>query len=54
MEQKEKPKKKVLFLRVNEEVHTLLKTSASMCGIDLQKWILRAAMEQVRKEKLYE
>jgi len=52
--EKKEPKKQQIHFEVEPEVHSLIKTSAALKGISLKLWILRAAMEQIRKEKLYE
>lgn len=43
-----------LCIRVPEEVKVLIKTSASVKNISMQKWILRAIMKQIDKEKTFE
>ena len=50
--EKKEPKKQQIHFEVEPEVHTLIKASASLKGISLKLWMLRAAMEQIRKEKL--
>jgi len=45
---------KGLFFRIAPEIHIIIKTSASAKGLTIQKWILRAIMEQIKKEKMFE
>jgi hypothetical protein len=54
METKNKPKLKRVFADVAEEIHTTIKTSATIRGISMRAWILRAIMEQIKKEKTFE
>jgi uncharacterized protein (DUF1778 family) len=45
---------KRLNIEVPEEVRILIKTSAAMHGMSIKKWVLRAIMDKVKKEKQYE
>lgn len=43
-----------LCVRVPEEVRVLVKQSARSKNITVQKWVLRAIMRQIEKERSYE
>ena len=45
---------KRLSLDLEQEVHTLIKTSATLKNITMRKWILRAIMKQIEKEKTFD
>ena len=45
---------KRLSLDLEQEVHTIIKTSATLKNITMKKWVLRAIMKQIEKEKTFE
>jgi len=45
---------KRLSLDLEQEIHTLIKTSATLKNITIRKWVLRAIMKQIEKEKTFE
>ena len=47
-------KLKRVFADVDQEIHTIIKTAATINGITMRAWILRAIMERIKKEKTFE
>jgi len=43
-----------LYITIPEDVKILIKTSASVKNITIKKWILRAIMKQIEKEKTFD
>lgn len=46
--------KKRLSFDLEQEIHTMIKTSAALKNMTIRKWVLRAIMKQIEKEKTFE
>ena len=49
--QEERKSPKAIYIRIADEIHTVVKTSAAATGITVQAWMLRAIMDKIKKDK---
>lgn len=45
---------KQLMIHIPVDLHAEIKSRAALRNITIKKWVLRAIMEQIKKEKQYE
>ena len=48
------PNQKRITIVTGSEVHTEVKKRAALSGISIRKWVMRAIMDKIKKEKKYE
>ena len=54
MEKIKRKTQKRLIININEAVHQEIKCRAAIRHISMTKWITRAIIEQIKKEKSFE
>lgn len=47
-------KKKRVNIEVDEKFHAEVKSRAALRNITISKWVMRAILEQIKREKQYE
>ena len=48
------PNQKRITIVTGSEIHTEVKKRAALSGISIRKWVMRAIMDKIKKEKKYE
>lgn len=47
----ERKSPKAIYIRIADEIHTVVKTNAAATGITVEKWVLRAIMDKIKKDE---